>query len=640
MNRHLKIDIFDLFRKRQFTYISIFSLFIFDLFCIFREYYFYSMLTSSLIIGSLVSIYFYPINLNESSLELRLQKNISLPLILFFLFYSLSIIYLIFFELLYTKSFIYYFFIGLCASLIFFISFFDSKFSTPSFISCLILLLGFNVFLSNFITFPNGIYTSGDTHYHIYKLLLPLIKNGVFPLNDTYTSFPLHHIFVACASIITNIDPIKLYFFANSIIYVGAILFMYLLSRHIFDIKVGIISMLFFMISPSVVYNANHPYQFSYAFPLGILLMFITIICIPSNFKNNLTLRNRSSFITLLVFLIPTIIWMHQFTSTVVFSLSLLLLFFSYVLSLDKNKLTFIGTTSLLYLCTLFFHWMFVSNGLLYFVNIGDFYFHSLFTPENYQSALTVANSNFVSTTSFWIIFSNSFGTSILFFLSILGFYYGVFQKNSSVLVMTSLGMFIWSLFSIGSFIHMPLLLGGRLLSFFWPSSVVFLASLGIVAIVKKFKLTGVLICFILIFLVTIFNLGSLTSGPETSIFVGNQPYLKLYDTNSDLESYRWIKQNIPITSAIKAINPWVPQYMDSEHIYGPLNFDDSNHLVLPQNNSDYSLLSVSISHGVFIKDALNLDRVSKVKFSEVMNATSELNTVYSNGQCYVKCSI
>ena len=145
MNKDLQTDIFDLFRKKQIIYISIFLLFIFDIFCIFREYYSFSMLTLFLIIGSLISIYLSPFDLNEYSLKSYIQKNIRLLLILFFLFYSLSIVYIIFFEQLYTKSFVYYFFIGICASLIFLISFIDSKFSTPSFIPYLILLLGFKI---------------------------------------------------------------------------------------------------------------------------------------------------------------------------------------------------------------------------------------------------------------------------------------------------------------------------------------------------------------------------------------------------------------------------------------------------------------------------------------------------------------
>jgi len=593
---------------------------------------------------------------HPSKFIIRFQPTLShVCLIIFFISFTFSIAYLIFFESLYSKSLWYYFFIGICTSVIFLTSVSIEDNSIKKLLPYFTFLLSLNILLSNFIVFPNGVYSSGDTHFQIYDIVLPIVKNGYVPSGFTYSLFPIHQILVASLAKITGMEPVFLYMSVPSLLYAVSSLFIYSLINRAGASRFGITAMLLFITASTIFYHGTHAYQFSYALPLGILLVYITmILTIPDDDgKNRNLLQNRTSWVMIHILAIGILVWTHQFTSTIIFILIVILGVTNYIISNNNsNKLSFYSVL-ILYIVILFGHWIYVSSLLSSLVRIFDVYYSSLFTVENYQVASSSLNS-----TSFlrplWLIFIDTSGRGIIMMLGSMGFLYGVWKKNKYVFVWFTIGAFIWTLISFGSFIQMPLLLGARLLSFFDAMSIVFLATFGIMLLIERFGTKGLIFCSILLLVLPVFSLGSTISGSETSLFVGAQPYVKFYDTYSDLQYRTWIKNTVPDNSNIWVSESWALQYLDNVRVYGQLPINDHDQVVDNELISgEYTVLNKHDSVGLRVRGVSEIEqvelvqsanmstveaqashvRITKLDISEIKRVTSQLEYIYSNGE-------
>jgi hypothetical protein len=615
----------------------------------------------SLIIYIIVGLFIFTIASNKfaqfpDSIILVRKTFLYVCLILFFISFAFSIGYLLFFESLYSKSLWYYFFIGICTSTIFIISVTIGDNSIKRLLPCLTFVLGLNIFVSNFIVFPNGVYASGDTHYQIYNLMLPILENGNVPFGFSYSFFPIHQIFVASLATITGIEPIFLYMSATSLLYAVSALFIYSSINRAAGSRFGITAMLLFITAPTVFYHATHVYQFSYALPLGILLIYITmVLTMPDGYEKNRNLQqNRVNWKILHILAIGVIIWTHQFTSTIIFLLIVLLGVTNYIISKNNvNIPSFHYSILSLYIVMLIAHWMYVSSVLSSLVRIFDVYYSSLFTVENYQVAFSSLNS-----TSFlrplWLIFIDMSGRGIIMMLATMGFLYGAWKKNRYVFGWMILGSFLWTLISIGSYIEMPLLLGGRMLAFFEAMSIIYLATFGIMLLIERFGAKGLIFCSILLFVIPIFSLGSTTSGSETSLFVGDQPNIKFYDTFSDLQYRDWIKNMAPENSTVRVSESWVLQYTDNARVYVQLPINDQDqvadnkvlfgeYIVLNKHDSmGLRVRGISEHEQIELVKAKKIStveaqasymRITKLDISEIKRVISQLEHIYSNGE-------
>lgn len=635
-----------------------FTFFVFFILFIKLKVYSYVSMTIYIILGLFIFIVASNKFTQSSELVIRAQSTLTrVCLIIFFVSFSLSVVYSILFESFYSTSLWYYILIGICTSALFIMSIFIEDNLTKRLLPYLTLLLGLNIFLSNFIIFPNGVYTSGDTHYQIYNILLPIVENGYIPSGFTYSFFPTHHILVASLAEITGIKPVFLYMSMVRLLYVVSVLFVYSLINRAGATRFGITAMLLFITAPSIFYHGTHPYQFSYALPLGILLMYVTVVLtIPSNYKakQNLT-QNRASWTLIHILAIGVLIFTHQFTSTIIFVLIVILQLIYYIVSKNNiNKVSFHYSVLFLYIVMLFFHWIYISSVFPSLKIVFDVYSSSLFNPENYHAASSSLNSN----TSFfrqpWLIFLDTSGIGIMMMLGSMGSLYGVWKKNKYIFVWVAIGVIIWTLISIGELIKMPLLLGNRLFAFSDTMSFVYLSTFGVILLIERFGIKGFIFCSVLFLLMPIFSLGSTLSGSETSLFVGDQPYIKFYDTNSDLQYRTWLKNTVPENSNIWVSESWVLQFLDNKRVYNSLPVDDQDHLA---DNifklEDYVILSKHDSVGLRVRgiseweqinsiknkslstvEAKSLhERVTKLNMSEIKRVTSQLKCIYSNGE-------
>ena len=304
-----------------------------------------------------------------------------------------------------------------------------------------------------------------------------------------------------------------------------------------------------------------------------------------------------------------------------------------------------------MYIVMILGHWLYVSHSISSLVNIFEIYTSSLGTAENYQ----VAYSN---PTRFlrplWLIFLDTSGRGIVMMFATMGFLYGVWKKNTNVFLWFTLGVFIFTLVSLGSYISMPIILSGRLLSFFEAMSVVYLATFGIMFLIERFGTKGLIFCSILLFITPILSLGSTASGVETSLFLGDQPEIKFYDTFSNLQYRDWIKNTVPENSTVRVSESWVLQYTDNTRVYDQLPINDQdrvadNELILGR----YIILNKHDSMGIRVrgiseheqvelvkaKEMSTIDaqashvRITKLEILEIERVKSQLRHIYSNGE-------
>lgn len=647
--------------NKFFLYSIVFTLFIsFNLFLKLKSYG-YATFTIYIMLGFFIFI-IASYKFAQSS-KLIIQIHPTLPYVClstFFISFTFSIVYLIFFESLYSKSLYYYFFIGICTLAIFITSISVGGNSIKKLLPYLTLLLGFNILLSNFLVFPNGVYSSGDTHFQIYGIMLPIIENGYVPSGFTYSFFPIHHILVASLAIITEIDPVFLYMSVTSLLFTVSSLFVYSLINHVSDSRFAITSMLLFMIAPSIFYHGTHAYQFSYALPLAILLMYITIILtIPDDHnKNQNFLQNRVIWTMVRLLFVVVIIWTHQFTSTVAFVLIVIFEITYYIISKDNaNTLSFNYSIFFVFIVMLLAHWLYVSSILHSLVRLFDVYYSSLFTTENYQVASLSLSSNSNFLRPFWLIFIDMSGRGIFMMLGSMGVLYGVWKKNKYVFIWFVIGALIWTLISIGSFIKMPLLLGDRMFALLEATSMVYLATFGIILLIERFGTKGLIFCSILLFVMPIFSLGSTISGSETSLFVGDQPYIKFYDTSSDLQYRAWIKDTVPDNSSILVSEHWVPKRLDTMRVYNQLPINDQDCVAdNTLESGEYIVLNKHDCLGLRVRGISEVEQVELVKAKkistieaqvshvrmtkldtlEIKRVAAQLKSIYSNGETVI----
>lgn len=578
-------------------------------------------------------------------------------LIIFFISFSFSITYLIFFESMYSKSLWYYIFIGICTSTIFLASITIEDNLIKKLLPYLTFLLGLNILLSNFTVFPNGVYSSGDTHYQIYNIVLPIVENGYVPSGFTYSFFPIHQILVASLAKITGIELVFLYMSMVGLLYAASALFIYSLTNRIGASRFGITTMLLFLILPSIFYHGTHAYQFSYAFIFGTLLIYLTfVLTIYDNYnKNQNLISNRVNWAILQILFVGVIIWTHQFTSAVTFILIFIIGIIYSIISKNKaNTRSFSHSIFFLCIVMLLAHWIYVSSVLKSLVMVFDVYLNSLFTVENYRVASSSLNSDNRFLRPIWLIFLDISGRGMLMMLGSMGSLYGIWKKNKFVFMWFTIGAFIGILISVGSFIKMPLLLGDRMFAFFEAMSLVYLATFGIMFLLERFGTRGLFFCSVIFFIIPIFSLGSTISGSETSLFVGDQPYIKFYDTDSDLQYRAWIKSTIPDNSNIWVSESWVLQYLDHVRFYGQLPINDQdevadnllelgNYVIFNKHDSvglrvrgisEWEQINSIKNRNLSTVEAKSLHkRITKLNMSEIKRVTLQLGCIYSNGE-------
>ena len=613
------------FYKIKLEYIAL-PVFIAISFFIYQQKYFsYIFLAISAVIGTLLFIvfnrYFTKDEVVIPSFELSDNKSRTLRLvtsILFFLFYGLSFLTLL--QGFYTKTVWYYVFISLCAGLIATeILFVKTKTQgTLNLLKSFLLVL--NITLSNQVLFPYGI-GAPDSSYHISSLVVPIINHGTLSAGSgSYVTFPGHHIFIAMNSLIMGTDPRMTYFCIGSLVMsVVGLAFVFLIGRKFVNLKFGLFAALLYACSDYLTNWASHPCQMTFTYPLA-LMIFVTVLYIYKERD-----RRFSAFFPILV---TTMVFTHHFSAMVVFIILLSLGFVEIFqrIKMPDYKFRFPGLFQI-YAVILFAQWMYYSNTMGRFVGIIEAY-KDAFTEEAATSVMTPAYYDLLPIKTLLL---NEIGSSILILLSVIGFLY-FFKHHSffnNVVLASAITFFI--LIGIGISFKLCYLLPHRMYAFLQEFALVFLASAAIIWVlsnakniksVKTILVIGVILCL------SFFSLSSTIAGFETSPFVGDTAYWKIYETHYDRYSSEWIQAYIPNGSNITSSLPIKEGYKPNIYIIDVENITDDYFIRFSKFD-----ITIGFFYGHVVTGTSHIGRSNWIKLDKrVIYLLDEYDRYYDNG--------
>jgi len=505
------------------------------------KYYSYLFLSLSVVFGVLLFIISnrYFVN-QELSLNIKLPHNKNsiryLLSILFFIFYGLSFLALL--DGFYTKTFWYYLFISLCTGIIATeILFVETKNQgTINLIKTFLLIL--NVVLSNQIIFPYGI-GSPDSNYHIFKIITPLINSGYIPPGFTYSDFPCHHILTAITSLVVNFAPRMIYYCLYGFLMCLGVLFVFLIGRMFFNLKFGLFAALMYSCCCEIIYCGLHASQVSYSCILLIMIFSITLYIYR---------RRDPRFTLFFVILATTMVFAHHHSAMVIL---IILSSMAFVEISEHSKerdynFRFTGLAKL-FMVIMFAQWMYYSGMFSNFIHFIDAYY-TAFTEE---AAKSISIRTRFDELPLKTLFLNELGESILMFLSVIGalhfFKHPSFFKN----IITAITIVLLLLIGTEIALKESALEPRRLYTFMQPLALVFFASGAMIWMLNNLKgyITPVVVTMIV--LLSFFSLSNTITGFETSLFVEDMAYWKLYETPFERHADNWIGSYLSNNSTV-----------------------------------------------------------------------------------------
>ncbi len=403
-----------------------------------------------------------------------------------------------------------------------------------------ILFMAMNLFGSNLLIFPLGI-GGADSAYHITLLVDPIIRIGHIPENIpfglVYGSFPTHHILVATTSQVIMSDSASTYYAMGVLAMLLPVLVVFVVCRSLFNEKVGLLAALLLSGSSYYIFWASHAAALSFAIPLISTLVFVSLAMVD---------RPGFGFIVVAVILMGSLVFTHPYSSIIFASIILgLLVAQKTVAGIHRASSGGVRGIALIFIIVLSAHWIYYSSLLGGAVELAKVYY-SILTSKLFLPPPTVYDSLPLST-----IFVNTLGDSILISLAVIGSL-AVISRGLSPRLMIVLGpaMVLISLSIVGVLTNLIYLLPNRIYVFLQFLGLVPLAAIGLIRLIRRYpavrldgwrdwSVLGVTAVLVGSFVFT--SSTSTIAGFETSPFVGDEPYGKLYSTEYERQSVKWM---------------------------------------------------------------------------------------------------
>lgn len=526
-------------KKRCYSYvvtsITLVILLVINLFVYFNKYYSYLLLSFAPLLGLILFIIYRARQCNLDHYDFYPSNhsayNNTIYSIIFFIFYSLSIFSLL--DGFYTYTVWYYISISICACTIATeILFTDTKYTWKSNLLMSILLF-LNLSLSNQIVFPLQI-GSMDSKYHIY-IIYSIITQGVIPTGLTYTYFPMHHLLNAITSLVTGTSLFRIYYYLSSAVVSMSIVFIFLIGRKYINVRFGLLAALLFNCSDYLIYWARHPVHMCYnLFAFSVFFMIVLYILKNSNWK----------FVVLYIILSLNLVFLHHYSALIILSMfiSIFIIEYAFKLEYDEYNMKSKGLFRLLFVI-LFTHWIFYSGIFIRFTGIIDAYINAF----SLDISNSVASQTYYDKLPLELLFVNEIGSFILLVFASIGFFYFIIRNRSIYgYITSSLFVMFMLLIAVGTIIDVRYIMPYRIYAFLQMMAMVFLASASIVWIfqteTKKYVKCGIILTILVL---QFFSASSTIAGYETSLFVGDQPYRKMYETPSERNCVIWLDGKI-----------------------------------------------------------------------------------------------
>jgi Dolichyl-phosphate-mannose-protein mannosyltransferase len=403
----------------------------------------------------------------------------------------------------------------------------------------MIILVALNFFGSDQLVFPLGI-GGGDGSTHLHFLVDPIVRSGFIPPTDPcglfYGTFPTHHIFVAMGSILMSVDPTRVYYGFGTFAMTLLVPVEFLIGRSVFGTRVGLFAALLLSGSSYFIYWASHAAPTSYGLSLIGLILFALVTMLE---------RPNSRLILVAGLFALALVLVHPY-STVIFGILLVGLVVGQVLARRAVPRPWPWGTrivSVSFLYTLLIYWSNFSCLMTKSFQLTAQYYQLLTSEAQFPSG-GIYNRLPLS-----LLFVNTAGDSILQFLVIIGFFlvlaYGVTPKMMMI-VGPTLILFLVSI--VGLVFPLTWLNPNRIYAFLEAIGFAPLAAFAVRAFIGyerrpprgrllfRVGLVGVVVA---VFMFA--SPASTIAGFETSVFVGGQPFVKLYETPPEVASATWL---------------------------------------------------------------------------------------------------
>ena len=450
--------------------------------------------------------------------------------ILFFVFYGLSFLALL--QASYTKTVAYYLSIALCTGFIAADILFV-KTEAQGYLNLLkSFLLVLNIGLSNQMLFPYGIGLQ-DARDHMTEIVLPVVNTGHVPSGLAYSPFPGHHILVAASSLVSGADPWLLYYCLGGFVMSLGLLFVFLIGRKFISPKFGLFAALVFACCDFLMHYAAHPVHMTYTYFLSIAIFAVVLYLYHSR---------DVRFVVLFFILSTTMIFTHHFSAAVILLMLVTVLLLEVVTRIREPGYRLkTGTLTALFGVAMFTHWIYMKTIMM--GQVGGLL-------EAYSSAFSKASTKVSTATVFAEmplsrLVMNNLGSGILMMLGLIGFFHFLNHSSPFKRIVLAIAIVLLAFIAFETVFKESYLESHRMYAYLQEFSFVFLVSCAIVWMLGNFtRLRWVPI--VLLVMLSFFSLASLVHGQETSIFRGNGPYVKLYDTPYERYSIAWAEQHLP----------------------------------------------------------------------------------------------
>jgi len=407
----------------------------------------------------------------------------------------------------------------------------------------LVLILAANLFGSDQLVFPLGL-GGADASVHLHFLVEPIVMTGFIPATDpcglVYGSFPGHHLLVATTSILIAAPPERTYYSLGPILMLLPVAVTFLIARSLFGGRTALLAALLLSGSSYYVFWASHAATLTYAVPLIALLVFTLVK----------SFAGRNARILLASALLALALVMTHPYSTAIFGVILIGLVVGQFVARKRAGPWPWGTriTGVAFGYTL----------LIYWTNFSCLVTKSLHLAQGYVNAFfgeaTITAPAVYDRLPLQTIFVNTVGDALLQFLVVLGFLF-ILSRGLSARTMAILGPAITLLLISGVGLVTPLtyLAPNRIYVFlqflgFAPLAAFAVRELGVPRASSKQARRRAIRIGLAAFLAALFVFASTAStiaGFETSPLVGNQPFVKLYETPSEESSAGWLCSHI-----------------------------------------------------------------------------------------------
>ncbi len=473
-----------------------------------------------IIIGFIIILLHYLISLNQLDIgfvliasclfyflfknSIKSDYNINMPFnrrhqillnIIFFTFYP--VVLLIYHGQLYSRPFSYFVLTSLLVGILSIeIIAYNRKNQTQLLFK--ILLLSITFWFETFYNFPS--FSGSDSFWHV-KIIQLISDTASIPpveISSKYFNYPIFHILVSIASILSNINLKDSLFFTVSLSNLLCSIFIYLISSQIFNKKSGLIAVLLYNFSDSILYiNVLN------IIPGSLVLCYFLVI-LHIYYKDQIRPENR--FILLFMTLISIIT--HQLSSFIVLisllSVQLARIFHLYV---NSSKVLLVNTKTyfLAFAVSLQFYWMFT------YVGSNRTVFNYLIEPmiRALTTDIMIGNEEAVTSAVYYSTLSNilfHLGYLILLFISIGGIILEASSKDDRKFSMSIVSLILFSIIYGVPLLGIRNMFTGR----WFPFLIVFLVILASPYFLKaiyllKSKSTIIISCFIIFSVFTFF---------------------------------------------------------------------------------------------------------------------------------------